>query len=67
MFQVFAELSIMNYLRLLAETAVLTFVIYRIYVAISDTKATEVLSLVFTVMVAPQSRICFSACCALMC
>ena len=52
MFQVFAELSIMNYLRLLAETAVLTFVIYRIYVAISDTKATEVLSLVFTVMVA---------------
>ena len=52
MFQVFAELSIMSYIRLLVETAVLTFVIYRLYVAISDTKATEVFGLVFAIAVA---------------
>ena len=52
MFQVFAELDIMSYIRLLVETAVLTFVLYRIYLAISDTKATEIFVLLFTLAVA---------------
>ena len=52
MFQVFAELSALSYVRLFVETAVLAFVIYRVYVAISDTKATEILGIVFTVAIA---------------
>ena len=51
MFQVFAGLSISDFVRILVETAVLTFVIYRFYLAISDTKTTEVLGLLFGVVV----------------
>lgn len=51
MFQVLAELSVSDYLRILVETAVLTFVIYRFYLAISDTKATEILGLLFGLVV----------------
>lgn len=51
MFQVFAGLSISDFVRILVETAVLTFVIYRFYLAISDTKTTEVLGLLFGIVV----------------
>ncbi|MBO8436515.1 MAG: TIGR00159 family protein [Spirochaetes bacterium] len=51
MFEVFATLSIIDYLRILVEIAVLTFVIYRFYLAISDTKATEVLGMLFALVV----------------
>ncbi len=52
MFQVLTELSVYDYLRLIAEIAVLSVVIYRIYIAISDTKATEVIGLLASVVVA---------------
>ena len=51
LFEVFATLSIIDYLRILVEIAVLTFVIYRFYLAISDTKATEVLGMLFALVV----------------
>ena len=51
MFEVFATLSVTDYLRMLVEVAVLTFVIYRFYLAISDTKATEVLGMLFALVV----------------
>ncbi len=51
MFQVFSELGAADYLRMLVEVAVLTFVIYRFYLAIADTKATEVLGILFSLIV----------------
>ncbi len=51
MFQVFAGLEWSEYLRMGVEIAVLTFVIYRFYIAISDTKATEVFGLLFGIAV----------------
>ncbi len=60
MFQVFAELSLVSYIRLIIETAVLTFVIYRIYLAISDTKATEIFAIVFAVGVVYLLSVVFS-------
>ena len=52
MFDVLAELSVYDYLRLFAEIAVLTVVIYRIYIAIADTKATEVIGVLAAAVVA---------------
>ena len=49
MFEVFAQLSAVDYLRILAEIAILTFAIYRLYMAISDTKATQVLGIIMVI------------------
>ena len=51
MFQVFSQLSISDCLRILVEVAVLTVVIYRLYLAISDTKATEIIALILGLVV----------------
>ena len=39
--ELFATISIQEYLRMFAEIAILTFVIYRLYAAIAETKATQ--------------------------
>ena len=51
MFDVLRELSVVDYLRLAVEIGVLTFAIYRFYLAISDTKATEMLGLFISMVV----------------
>ena len=51
MFQVFAEIAVGDYLRMFVETAVIAFVIYRVYMAISDTKATEIVGLLAAAIV----------------
>lgn len=51
MFQVFTEISAVDYLRMAVETAVIAFVIYRFYLAVSDTKATEIIGLLAVVIV----------------
>lgn len=46
MFDVFAQLSAVDYFRILLEIAILTFAFYRFYMAISDTKATQVIGII---------------------
>ncbi len=46
MFDVFTQLSIYDYLRIGAEIAILTFAFYRFYMAIADTKATQLVGIV---------------------
>ncbi len=43
--ELFATISIQEYLRMFAEIAILTFVIYRLYAAIAETKATQLLGI----------------------
>lgn len=45
MVHVFAEFGVIDYLRILAECAILTFAIYRMYAAISNTKATQLITI----------------------
>ncbi len=49
MFEIFAELSLANYLRIVAEVAVLTLVIYRLYVALAETKAVQIFGIILVV------------------
>ena len=51
MFSILAELSVGDYIRMAVEVAVLTFAIYRVYIALSDTKATEVIGFIFGLFV----------------
>ena len=51
MFSILAELSVGDYIRMAVEVAVLTFAIYRVYIALSDTKATEVIGFIFGLLV----------------
>lgn len=46
MFDVFAQLSAVDYFRILLEIVILTFAFYRFYMAISDTKATQVIGII---------------------
>ena len=39
------SISIQEYLRIFAEIAILTFVLYRLYSAIAETKATQLLGI----------------------
>lgn len=52
MFEVLRELSFADYARLLLEIGILAYAIYRFYVAISDTKATEFLGFFAALVVA---------------
>lgn len=49
MFDVFAQLSAGDYFRILLEIAILTFAFYRFYMAISDTKATQVIGIILVI------------------
>ena len=51
MFEVLRELTLVDYAKILAEICILTYAIYRFYVAISDTKATEFLGLFVALLV----------------
>lgn len=49
MLEVFTQVNVADYFRILAEIAILTFAFYRFYMAISDTKATQVIGIVLVV------------------
>ena len=51
MFSILAELSVGDYIRMAVEIAVLSFAIYRVYIALSDTKATEIIGFLFGLLV----------------
>ncbi len=51
MLDLFNSLSTVDYLRLALETLILTYVIYRFYMAVSETRARELASIMITVTV----------------
>ncbi len=48
-FDVFAQLSVYDYIRIIAEITILTVVFYKFYMAISDTKATHLVGIVLVI------------------
>lgn len=49
MFDIFAQISIFDYMRIIAEVVILTVVFYKFYMAISDTKATHLILVVLVI------------------
>ena len=42
MSELFSSLSSADYLKMMAETAILTYIIYKLYVAVAETRAKEI-------------------------
>ena len=53
MSELFSSLSSADYLKMMAETAILTYIIYKLYVAVAETRAKEIAVFLLGVVVAP--------------